>query len=160
MTKKAKPEPLAVVLAYPGQEAYPSMLPGGEDDISGMVGGWVEPVVIGHTPGGRDVICWVHEEGLLIGLPWNRKLPSGQPLAGPIVVTAGEIRGSEGRVVTSLTVAEAAAAIKFLNDGCTMMDPSVPASLDGFEEITGEPAISVKVVDADGTVRDPGTKKE
>jgi len=90
---------------------------------------------------GREIVAWVNEEGLLLGLPWNRMLPTGQPLAGTIVVTA-EVPGDEGRVNASLSPVEAQ-QVEFLFDkACEWLDGS-PASFESFEAMTGQSPIQI-----------------
>lgn len=150
MPDKAESEIIGVVLARPGEPAKATIMENTLASLQGAVGGWVEPVVLGQK-GAREIIAWVNEEGLLDGLPWNRALPGGQPLAGPIVVT-GSLLGPEGRETTGLTVSEAQKIVEFLDTACRRMDPT-PSSMDEFERITGRAAVEVWVEDANGQMR-------
>ena len=61
------------------------------------VGGMVDAVTCWGHLGGRRVTMWVHDEGLLIGLPPTLVVdhPNGyeQPLVGNVVVTADDAEG-------------------------------------------------------------------
>lgn len=77
--------------------------------LQGAVGGPIELLSI-HTPSG-PLDVWVNEEGILLGLPFNRTV-QGSPLVGPILVTASNAEGD----TIGLSNAQADAAISLLLD--------------------------------------------
>jgi hypothetical protein len=131
---------IITVIVKPGEAAQVHSMPNTYEALKEALGGIIEPVRLGCIIPGREIVAWVNEEGMLLGLPWNRMLPTGRPLAGTIVVTA-EVPGDEGRVNTGLNGLEAMIVIRTFND-CKWLDCS-PASFESFEDMTGHSPIQI-----------------
>lgn len=145
MTSAKDKIPIGVVIVKPGEDAKATVLPGAFEALQKAVGGYVEPIVLGHPEPHREIVAWVNEEGLLYALPWNRVLPDDTPLAGTIVVTATRL-GADGRENCGLTIAEARRVIEFFDSECRRLPPE-PSSVDECELISNRPSFQMITVD-------------
>lgn len=139
---------MRAVIVEPGKPARRHEMPNTYEALNAVLGGLIEPVRLGSIKPGRGITAWVNEEGMCIGLPWNRMLPTGAPLAGTIVITAEVPDDEKGFKNVDLTDLEEKVVIHTFNVECKMLDGS-PASFESFEEMTGEPPIQVIPFDAD-----------
>jgi hypothetical protein len=127
---------IKAVLALPGLPAEVVEIENKYEAVRDAVGGIITTWRGLGIPG---TVGYVHDEGLLIGLPWNRCHPeTKQYLAGPILIVGTDNEGND----ISLTHAQALMAMHGLNSIMDMMDPE-PSSLDKLEDLTGQPAISI-----------------
>lgn len=95
---------IRVVVARPGCEPVVASIGNNLDAMQGVVGGYIELVPVN----GLDL--WVNEEGLLIGLPFNRMI-GGTPMVGTILVASSNEEGD----TIGLTDAQVASAMALLS---------------------------------------------
>lgn len=125
------------ILANPNEDARPVEIPDGADtyaELVKLIGGYICDCPFYTTPG---VTAWCHDEALLEGLPWNRRLGPRILIAGPIVVTGIDAAGE----TTGLTPEAAEEARGFL-DSVPRLAPT-PSSVEELEERTGVPAVQI-----------------
>jgi hypothetical protein len=129
-------EKIRAVLAKPGELAseielensYPAI----RDTVGGIITQW-------NGLGIPGTVGYVHDEGLLIGLPWNRCYKTAkQYLAGNILVVGTDTEGND----ISLTDEQVKLVLYGLNRIMSLMEPT-PSSIDELERLTGEPAVQV-----------------
>lgn len=89
-----------VIVKQPGQGPERTEVENlGYKVIQGLVGGCFDLVPVPSPDGnGRTLALYVHDEGLLIGLPPNIRHPGdprGSILVGPIVVSCADDEGEE-----------------------------------------------------------------
>lgn len=95
---------IRIVRIKPDEDPEIIFIRPGLTSMQEQVGGLIERVRIGPK-----LDAWVNEEGLLLGLPYNRTLatPYGEmPLFGIIIVT-GVVMGCDGEETGGLTPEEA-----------------------------------------------------
>jgi hypothetical protein len=149
MVKKVKT--MDVMIARPVEAAEMITIPNTYEAVRDTIGGIITTVNIGV----EGTVAYVHDEGLLIGLPWNRRLGEKFFVAGPILVVGS---GSEGED-KSLNKLQQAEAKYFLDHVAQFMIPN-PSSIEELEEMTGEKAFRVYVMQPDGKLVDPDNGEE
>lgn len=80
--KEAKGETMKVLLVQPGLYAREAVIGNELEDMQKTVGGWIEAVY----PYDDEVAIICNEEGLLMGLPLNRKITDDMIIAGTFFV--------------------------------------------------------------------------
>ncbi len=121
---------MKVIVCRPGEDARVEDIAPGLDPLNAIVGGCVNTVKL--APG---ICAYVHDEGIVLGLPWNRQVGPQTYLAGPIVVT-GTDRAGEDR---DLTTREQVDVLRLLNVIAPRM--TGPSSMADLEKRTGEKAL-------------------
>lgn len=119
---------LTAILCQPGEDARVVEIEKGLEPLQQAVGGYIEELHLGE-----GVIAFVHEEGLIVGLPWNRQLGPQTYLAGPIIVV-GVTESGETR---SLRPDEQANVLRLLNVISTRLDHHEAASFEQLESWVG-----------------------
>ncbi len=121
---------ITAVVCRPGDDARVVPIPNTLDAFVDAVGGLFEVLFLSN-PG---VWAYVHEEGVLLGLPWNRILRN-QPIAGNILVTGITSSGDDDQ---SLTIVERERVLQLLNGRAARLRPT-PSSVEEWEAMTGRP---------------------
>ena len=80
--KEAKGETMKVLLVQPGLYAREAVIGNELEDMQKTVGGWIEAVY----PYDDEVAIICNEEGLLMGLPLNRKITDDMIIAGTFFI--------------------------------------------------------------------------
>lgn len=81
---------LMAVIAEPGKQAEVREIEGGLESLRSLVGGTIDVVRMGGP-----LAAYINDEGLLMGLPWNRRMPGGQLVAGTIVAVSTDTEGED-----------------------------------------------------------------
>jgi len=122
---------MIAVLCKPGEAARTVEIAGDLPSLQAAVGGFIEELKL--APG---IVAFVHDEGLLIGLPWNRQLGPRTYVAGPFVVTGIDAEGE----CRSLTIAEQFHVLHLLNVIALCLE-TTPATMKQLERWLGEKAV-------------------
>jgi hypothetical protein len=133
-----------VVVVNPGQDATVEQIPleGSFEAVQKLCGGYVETITL-TVQGHHRLTIYVNEEGLLMGLPWNRVVPGGSPLAGTLVVVAeicddGEWLFNDMSAIMQMMVM----AFFNINPDVKRLDPT-PSSIEECERMTGRAAFQI-----------------
>jgi hypothetical protein len=86
---------LTAILCSPGEDARIVEIEPGLEPLQKAVGGY-----IGEVRLAEGIIGYVNDDGLLVGLPWNRQLGPKTFVAGTMIVLGYDEAG-EGRGLTS-----------------------------------------------------------
>jgi hypothetical protein len=99
---------IQVVIVEPQKKPYIKTIPNELKAFNEIVGGYIESYFIGENVRGAQLFIFVNEEGKLKGLPFNRKIVTGDFLAGTFLISAVNMQGDN----ISLTDQEAAKLVK------------------------------------------------
>lgn len=115
---------MRAIICKPGEEAVLCETAGDYKSIKKTIGGYIQAVHLG----GR-VHAYIHEEGLLEGLKWNR-IVLGHFIAGPLLVLADGPAGEEA----GLSDVEAIAVQLLLNQHSIRLDSSRSSSIEELRD--------------------------
>jgi hypothetical protein len=122
---------MIAVLCPPGLDARVVETDGSLRALQAAVGGYIGELRL--APG---IMAYIHDEGVLVGLPWNRRVGPNTYVAGPIIVVgiddAGECR--------SLAADEQRDVLRLLNVIAPRLETK-PATFEQLEAWLGEKAV-------------------
>lgn len=123
---------LTAILCPPREDARVVEIPPGLEPLQKAVGGY-----IGEVRLAEGIIGFVNDDGLLVGLPWNRQLGPKTFVAGTMIVVGVDEAG-ESR---SLTSDEQGEVLRLLNDIAPRLDHAKAASIRELESWVDEKAV-------------------
>lgn len=130
---------LTAVIANPGEDARVIEMEGDSyKALVKLIGGLLCSCPFPSTYKGESLAAWCHDEALIEGLPWNRKVGPETPIAGPIVVTGLDVEGE----TIGLSERAAKACVALLNK-IPRLDHEKASSIEEYEEMVGHPAIQI-----------------
>jgi hypothetical protein len=101
---------ITIVVCNPGADAEETQIPNTLEAMQAAVGGYLEIIRTNGTP----LACFdvfVNEDGNMKGLAYNRRMPPGHNICGPLVVSKSDADGKQ----VSLTPGEVALVIGAVN---------------------------------------------
>lgn len=126
---------MKAVLCKPGEDAQVVDLADTLRALQTAVGGPVGTLKLsGGLAGG--IMAYVHDEGVLVGLTWNRQLGPRTYVAGPIVALGFDEEGED----RSLDSGEQLDVLRLFNVIAPRLE-AVPATMEKLEQWLGEKAV-------------------